>query len=66
MKKLLLSALASGKELNVIQNQYIDLTKLLFELSHPFAPNRADQLFMKDSAGMNSTLRALGLELQIR
>src|SRR6516162_7299319 len=47
VKKLLLGALAAGQELNVVENQCINPTELLLELSHPFAPNGVYQLIHK-------------------
>src|SRR5215471_19688912 len=51
VKKLLLSALASGQELNVIKDQDIDPAEPSLEFSHPFAPNRAYQFIHEGLGG---------------
>src|SRR5215469_6884900 len=47
VKKLLLGALVSGQELNVVENQCVDLAKSVSELPHPLAQNRAYQFIYK-------------------
>jgi hypothetical protein len=59
-KKLFLSMLASGQELNVVENQRLDPAKNTFpELSYPCAPVELISSFMNISAGMKITCQGL-------
>ena len=44
VKELLLRSLATGEELDVVQDQKIHLPEALLELAHPVPAQRADEL----------------------
>src|SRR5271154_6598340 len=44
MEELLLGALATGQELDVVEDERVDAAELLLELAHLVAPEGTDQL----------------------
>ena len=48
MKKLLLGAFPPGQKLDVVKNQHIDPSELLFELAHFVASQRTNEFVHED------------------